>query len=87
MPVGASVDEGVAMLRYGGALRPSARCLYEAEEHVGGRLPARVVFPFLPRRVRCSRGLAYKTTRKYISALQVKALQAIAVESPLICAS
>ena len=64
MPVGGSVDEGVAMLRYGEALRPSARCLYEAGERVGGRLPSRVMFPFLPRRVRCLRGLAYKTTRK-----------------------
>ena len=33
MPVGGSVDEGVAILRYGEALRPSARCLYEAVEH------------------------------------------------------
>jgi hypothetical protein len=40
MPVGGSVDEGVAILRYGEALRPSARCLYEAVEHVGGRLPS-----------------------------------------------
>ena len=53
MPVGGSADEGVAMLRYGEALRPSARGLYEAVEHVGGRLPSRVMFPFLPRRVRC----------------------------------
>ena len=44
MPVGGSVEEGVAILRYGEALRPSARCLYEAVEHVGGRLPSRVMF-------------------------------------------
>ena len=65
MPVGGSVDEGVAILRYGEALRPSARCLYEAGERVGGRLPSRVMFPFLPRRVRCWNYLAYKTTRKH----------------------
>ena len=53
MPVGGSVDEGVVILRYREGLRPSARCLYEAVEHVGGRLPSRVMFPFLPRRVRC----------------------------------
>ena len=48
MPVGGSVAEGVAILRYGEALRPSARCLYEAVEHVGGRLPSRVMFPSGP---------------------------------------
>ena len=79
MPVGGSVEEGVAILRYGEALRPSARCLYEAVEHVGGRLPSRVVFPWLPRRVRCLRGLAYKTTRKQA----LSCCRAI-VESPLI---
>ena len=49
MPVGASVDEGVAILRDGGALRPSARGLYEAVEPVGGRLPSRVCGPASPR--------------------------------------
>ena len=42
MPVGGSVAEGVAILRYGGALRPSARGLYEAVE-LG--LPSRVLCP------------------------------------------
>ena len=51
MPVGGSVDEGVAILRYREGLRPSARCLYEAVEHLpGGVLPSRVsVRPASPR--------------------------------------
>ena len=80
MPVGGSVDEGVAILRYGEALRPSARCLYEAVEHLGVGLPSRC---FLAARALSSRELAYKTTRKYHD----KVARTIAVESPLICAS
>ena len=65
MPVGASVDEGVAILRYGGALRPSAGGLYEAVEPVGGRLPSRVCVRPRRRRLRCWNYLAYKTTRNH----------------------
>ena len=55
MPVGGSVDEGVAISRDGEALRPSARGLYEAVEHLGGRLPSRVLCPsgLASPRVRC----------------------------------
>ena len=43
MPVGGSVAEGVAILRYE-ALRPLFTCWYEAVEHLGGGvgLPSRV---------------------------------------------
>ena len=51
MPVGGSVDEGVAILRYGGALRPSARCLDEAVERRrrGAALACYVSVPASPR--------------------------------------
>ena len=63
MPVGGSVDEGVAILRYGEALRPSARCLYEAVEHVGGRLPRALCFRSCLAACVVGHYLAYKTTR------------------------
>ena len=85
MPVGGSVDEGVAMLRYGEGVRPLFTCWYEAAEHVGGRLPSRVMFPFLPRRV-VGHYLAYKTTRKQADRV-VRATAVEAVESPLIGSS
>ena len=55
MPVGGSVAEGVAILVLRGATserpRAPAACMKLWSGGVG--LPSRVMFPFLPRRVRC----------------------------------
>ena len=54
----------------------------------GVGLPSRVMFPFLPRRVRCWNYLAYKTTSKQAKPIVFYRATAVeAVESPLICAS